>query len=135
MRNTVKLGQIFESKKFNYQNKVNSAKSKRLNVELFWENRSLVFKVVKFLGDDATAALLPNSTVRFFSREWNDQFYCWEWFEIDENEADYFSMVLINEECWCFAPSLFDFEPSVSISCLDYEDMEEIETKLLAHAS
>ena len=135
MRNTVKLGQIFESKKFNYKNKVNSAQSKGLNVELFWEDYSRVFKIVKFLGDNVEAALLPHSSVRFFSREWNSQFYCWEWYEIDENEADYFSMVLIDEEHWCFAPSFFDLEPSVSISCLDYEDMEEIETKLLARAS
>ena len=91
--------------------------------------------MVKFLGDDATPALLPNSTVRFFSREWNDQFFCWEWNEINKNEADYFSMVLVNEEYWCFAPSFFDLEPTFPIHFLDFEDMEEIETKLLARAS
>ena len=135
MRNSVKLGQTFESEKFNYQNKSNSASSKGLNIELFWENYSRVFRVVKFLGDDATPALLPNSTVRFFSREWNDQFFCWEWNEINKNEADYFSMVLVNEEYWCFAPSFFDLEPTFPIHFLDFEDMEEIETRLLARAS
>ena len=32
MRNSVKLGQTFESEKFNYQNKSNSASSKGLNI-------------------------------------------------------------------------------------------------------
>jgi hypothetical protein len=137
MRNSVKLGQTFESKKFNYQNKNNSASSKGLNIELFWDRKgcSYVFKVVKFLGDDATIALLPNSTVRFFSREWNSQFFCWEWNEINEDEADYFSMILVNEEFWCFAPSFFDLEPKSPSHILDFEDMEQIENQLLAQAS
>lgn len=137
MRNSVKLGQTFESKKFNYQNKSNSASSKGLNIELFWDRKSCshVFKAIKFLGDDATTALLPNSTVRFFSREWNEDFWCWEWNEIDESNADYFSMVLINEEYWCFAPAFFDLEPTLPIPFLDFEKMEVIENQLLARAS
>lgn len=131
MRRSLKLGDHIPFKRYNAQNHLASAEAKGFNLELFFDG----FKAVKFLGEDASIALNPNSNVKFFDREWNDQFFCWKWHQINEEDADYYSMTLINGEYWCFAPAFFDLEPSVPSHILDFEDMEEIETRLLARAS
>lgn len=131
MRTSIKLGDRISFEHYNAQNHLASAEARGLNLELFRDG----FRAVKFMGEDASLALNPNSTIRFFDREWNDQFFCWEWKEINEEDADYFSMTLINEEYWCFAPAFFDLEPSVPSHILDFEDMEKIENSLLARAS
>jgi hypothetical protein len=129
MRRSLKLGDYIPFERYNAQNHLASAEAKGLNLELFING----FKAVKFLGDDATPALLPNSTVRFFSREWNDSLWCWEWYQVDESEADYYSMALINDQYWCFAPSYWSLVPQCPI--MSFEEAEGIENKLLARAS
>lgn len=131
MRRSLKIGDTISLKRYNAQNHLASAEAKGLNLELFVDG----FRAVKFLGEDASLALNPNSSIRFFDREWSDQFFCWEWKEVNEENANYYSMTLINGEYWCFAPAFFDLEPSVPSHILDFEDMEEIETRLLARAS
>ena len=127
----IKLGDHIPFERYNAQNHLASAEARGLNLELFVDG----FRAVKFMGEDASLALNPNSTVRFFSREWDDNLWCWEWHQISEDEADYFSMILIDEKYWCFAPAFFSLEPSVPSRILNYEDMEKIENGLLARAS
>lgn len=64
---------------------------------------------------------------------WDPSMY-WVW--VDE----YYLMVLIDQKYWAFYPAYLEakklaVEPNSGSSILSFEDMEEIENKLLARAS
>ena len=93
--------------------------------------------VVKFLGDDLEAIasqMALSEKVQFFSKNYyNEEYDRWLWEEIDESEADYYSMALIDGKYWCFAPSYLSMIPQCEV--ISFEEAEEIENKLLARAS
>lgn len=139
MRNRAKLGQeIAANVAWNLQNINASAEARGFQIETLWlqKNHAYVNRVVKFIGADLEAIAhqlsLPGASVQFFERYYDDNLL---WDEISINEADYYSMALINGTHWAFAPCVFEFTPYSGSSILDFEDMEEIETRLLARAS
>jgi len=138
MRTKAKLGQeVAANAAWNLRNISASAESRGFQLETLWfeKNRAYVDRVVKFLGSDlesiAHQLSLPGATVQFFGRYYGDNL----WDEISIDEADYYSMALINGTHWAFAPCVFEFTPYSGSSVLDFEEMEEIENRLLARAS
>ena len=94
--------------------------------------------VVQFLGSDeeliAEAVAREGNEIMFFAKSWYDEdTEIWDWSVINEEDADYYSMVLIGGKYWAFAPSYFPFVPKCEI--ISFEEAEEIENKLLARAS
>lgn len=139
MRTRAKLGlEVAASAAWNLNNVSASAEARGFQLETLWfnKNHAYVNRVVKFLGSDlesiAHQLSLPGASVQFFGRYYGDSLM---WDEISIDEADYYSMALINGTHWAFAPCVFEFTPHSGSSILDFEDMEEIETKLLARAS
>ena len=135
MRNKVKLGDIISLECYNTQNPLASAEARGLNLELIGRFcQPTVFAAVQFCGNDASASVLPDATVEFFTRVWDDRFDCWRWDQVrDINAVSYYDMALIDGVCWCYAPAFFEVQPECPV--MSFEEAEGIETKLLARAS
>lgn len=135
MRRSLKLGDYIPFERYNAQNHLASAEAKGLNLELVGRFcQPTVFVAVQFCGKDASASVLPNATVEFFTRVWDSEFDCWRWDQIrDINTVSYYDMVLINGSHWCYAPAFFEVQPECPV--MSFEEAEKIENSLLARAS
>lgn len=135
MRNKVKLGDIISLERYNAQNHLASAEARGLNLELVGRFcQPTVFTAVQFCGNDASAAVLPDAKIEFFTRVWDEDFFCWRWDEVrDISTVSYYDMVLINNTYWCYASAFFEVQPECPV--MSFEEAEKIENSLLARAS
>lgn len=135
MRRSLKIGDTISLKRYNAQNHLASAEARGLNLELIGRFcQPTVFTAVKFCGEDASAAVLPDANVEFFTRVWDNEFDCWRWDQIrDINAVSYYDMALIDGVCWCYAPAFFEVQPECPV--MSFEEAESIENMLLARAS
>lgn len=131
----VKLGDIISLEHYNAQNHLASAEAKGLNLELVGRFcQPTVFTAVKFCGEDASASILPDANVEFFTRVWDDEFFCWRWEQIRNiSDVSYYDMALIDGKYWCYAPAFFEVQPECPV--MSFEEAEKIENNLLARAS
>lgn len=135
MRNSVKLGDTISLERYNAQNHLASAEAKGLNLELVGRFcQPTVFVAVQFCGKDASASVLPNATVEFFTRVWDSEFDCWRWDQVrDISAVSYYDMALVDGVYWCYAPAFFEVQPECPV--MSFEEAESIENQLLARAS
>ena len=149
MRTRAKLGEmcaqfLLDERSAHYKNWLASVEARDFQMEDLWLKISRPDfcnndhgVVVKFLGDDLEAIasqMALSEKVQFFSKNYyNEEHDRWLWEEIDESEADYYSMALIDGKYWCFAPSYWSLVPQCPI--VSFEEAEDIETRLLARAS
>ena len=131
----ITLGDTISLERYNAQNHLASAEAKGLNLELVGRFcQPTVFTAVQFCGNDASASVLPNATVEFFTRVWDDEFFCWRWDQVrDISAVSYYDMALIDGKYWCYAPSFFEVQPECPV--MSFEEAEKIENSLLARAS
>jgi hypothetical protein len=131
----IKLGDVIPLERYNAQNHLASAEARGFNLELIGRFcQPTVFAAVQFCGNDASASALPDATVEFFTRVWDENFNCWRWDQVRNiSDVSYYDMALIDGVCWCYAPAFFEVQPECPV--MSFEEAEDIENKLLARAS